>query len=381
MIDKTTGELVLVKKNDLVQEFRMKDMSLTDIRIINYLVANIHSPKYDREFREFTFTIAELSKEIGYSKGGNSEKLVEDSILNIAKKIIWKDLPDEECPGETKKVLIKWIDEAEIKKGIIKIKLGSKLAPYLLQVNGGYFQSKFHYSVMAKRRYTIPLYEVLKSWESLPNHTKTFEVLELREYMDVLQKSYEKFGIFKQRVLDPAIKEINEITDLNVSYELIKTGRFVTHVKFTILKKKEAVLTKENPVDPDNKPVDVEFQTQPCDPLSDFGNHLDEDVKAVYDYIFPDNLNDKEIISLIMLIRQHCPSYIGKRAEEEWDEMRIDDRYYAAMDYGEGLKDHRFTCEQNWVKDKVTLMLTQKKPVKEENYYIWLRRAIISDWK
>ena len=280
-------------------------------------------------------------------------------------------MPDEECPGETKKVLIRWIDDAEIKNGIIKIKLGSKLAPYLLQINGGYFQSKFHYTVMAKRRYTIPLYEVLKSWEMVPNHTKTFEVLELREYMDVLKESYDKFGLFKQKVLDPAVKEINEITDLNVSYELIKTGRFVTHVKFTILKKKEAALTKENPVGPDNKPGD---------PLSDFENHLDEDVKAVYDYIFPDNLNDKEIISLIMLIRQYCPSYIRKRAEEEWVEMRIDDRYFASMDYGEGLKNHRFTCEQNWVKDKVTLMLTQKKPVKEESYYIWLRNAIINDW-
>lgn len=336
--------------------------------------------KYDKEFEEFTFDIDEFANAIG-SIGGNSYRVIKNSIKSLRDKSAWKEVPSETHPGEMKEVLISWVDVAEIDGNIIKLKLNSYLAPYLLQVDKGYFQSKFKYTALAKRKYTIPLYELLKSWEKVEDHKKIFELVELRQYMDVLNKTYDNFGAFRQKVLEPAVKEINEITDLNVSYKLIKIGRFVTHVKFTILKKKEAALTKENPVDPDNKPVDVEFQTQPCDPLSDFGNHLDEDVKAVYDYIFPDNLNDKEIIFLIMLIRQYCPSYIRKRAEEEWDEMRVDDPYWASIDYVEGLRDHKFTCEQNWVKDKVTLMLTQKKPVKEENYYSWLRNAIISDWK
>ena len=374
MRDKT-GELVVIKKNDLVQKYRVRNMTLMDIRIVNYLVANIHSPKYDKEFEEFTFDIDEFANAIG-SIGGNSYRVIKNSIKSLRDKSAWKEVPSETRPGEMKEVLISWVDVAEIDGNIIKLKLNSYLAPYLLQVDKGYFQSKFKYTALAKRKYTIPLYELLKSWEKVKDHKKIFELVELRQYMDVLNKTYDNFGAFRQKVLDPAVKEINEITDLNVSYKLIKTGRFVTHVKFTILKKKEAALTKEkkeNPVDPDNK--------QPCDLLSDFENHLDEDVKAVYDYIFPDNLNDKEIISLIMLIRQYCPSYIRKRAEEEWDEMRVNDPYWASIDYVEGLRDHKFTCEQNWVKDKVTLMLTQKKSVKEENYYSWLRRAIISDWK
>jgi len=46
------------------------------------------------------------------------------------------------------------------------------------------------------------------------------------------QESYQEYKIFKNRVLDPAVKEINKKTDCHFEYEAIKRGRRVVKIKF-----------------------------------------------------------------------------------------------------------------------------------------------------
>jgi plasmid replication initiation protein len=46
--------------------------------------------------------------------------------------------------------------------------------------------------------------------------------------------SYDNFGVNRQKVIEPAIKEINEKTDIKMSYDAIKTGRTVTSIKFKV---------------------------------------------------------------------------------------------------------------------------------------------------
>ena len=46
------------------------------------------------------------------------------------------------------------------------------------------------------------------------------------------QESYQEYKIFKNRVLDPAVKEINEKTDCHFEYEALKRGRKVAKIKF-----------------------------------------------------------------------------------------------------------------------------------------------------
>ena len=50
-------------------------------------------------------------------------------------------------------------------------------------------------------------------------------------------KSYNRFPDFRRFVLEKAQLEINELTDIDISFEPIKTGRKVTSIKFTIEEK------------------------------------------------------------------------------------------------------------------------------------------------
>lgn len=235
MIEK--GELTVVKANQFVQEYKM-DLSLAEIRIVNYLIANIDSPKYDKEFRKFKLDIKEFSSVVyPDKKPGEVYKWIPEVIKNLSDKSAWREIDDEGRPGKTKKVLLRWIERPEFGEGYVELELNPYLAPYLLQLDKAFFKSKFQYTVLAQSKYTIPLYELLKSWEMVKNGEKTFEIEELRLYMAATKKSQQNFAEFKRTALEVAIKEINEITDLLVSYEEIKRGRKITHIKFSIKNK------------------------------------------------------------------------------------------------------------------------------------------------
>ncbi|MEE3451500.1 MAG: replication initiation protein, partial [Acutalibacteraceae bacterium] len=66
-------------------------------------------------------------------------------------------------------------------------------------------------------------------WELLLDELRD-EVLDCKE-----QESYQEYKIFKNRVLDPAVKEVNEKTDCHFEYEAIKRGRRVAKIKFTYI--------------------------------------------------------------------------------------------------------------------------------------------------
>ena len=84
--------------------------------------------------------------------------------------------------------------------------------------------------------YAIRFYELVKQYESIGS--REIAIVDLR-FMLCLQDKYPLFGNLQQRVIDPAIREINEKTPMEVQYEVRKTGRKVTHLKLKFWQKKK----------------------------------------------------------------------------------------------------------------------------------------------
>ena len=98
------NELTIRKANAFVQEYKVS-LSLAEIRIVNYLIANIKSPKYDTEFHKFRVDIKEFCN-IVYpdKKQGDAYRWLPDVIRNLSDKSAWKEIPSTENPGKMKKV-------------------------------------------------------------------------------------------------------------------------------------------------------------------------------------------------------------------------------------------------------------------------------------
>ena len=65
--------------------------------------------------------------------------------------------------------------------------------------------------------YAIRIYELAKQYQTIA--TRTIKISELREMLD-LKDEYEDFRDLKKRVIDPAIKQINQHTDIKIGTKL-----------------------------------------------------------------------------------------------------------------------------------------------------------------
>ena len=87
-----------------------------------------------------------------------------------------------------------------------------------------------------KSAYSVRLYELLAQWISAKK-TPVFPIEKFRQQMGIGVNEYSRMHQFKERVLEKAIDEINEKTDLTVKYEQAKTGRIISGFSFKVTKK------------------------------------------------------------------------------------------------------------------------------------------------
>jgi len=105
--------------------------------------------------------------------------------------------------------------------------------------------------------YSVRLYELLIQWKTA-GKTPVFELSLFRGQMGLNDGEYKAMCDFKKRVLDLAVNEINEKTDLTVSYTQEKKGRLIYGFKFTVKQKEKT--KKEVKTDRDNNTLDMFYE-------------------------------------------------------------------------------------------------------------------------
>lgn len=105
--------------------------------------------------------------------------------------------------------------------------------------------------------YSVRLYELLIQWKTAVK-TPVFELSLFRGQMGLNDGEYKAMNDFKKRVLDLAVNEINEKTDLTVAYTQEKKGRLIHGFKFTVKQKEKT--KKEVKTDRDNNTFDMFYK-------------------------------------------------------------------------------------------------------------------------
>lgn len=92
--------------------------------------------------------------------------------------------------------------------------------------------------------YSVRLYELLNQWRK--GKIASFDLDVFRGQLGVEDTEYKAMSDFKKRVLDIAVNEINEKSDLKVSYKNVKKGRRITGFQFTVKEKLKPKTDKPN---------------------------------------------------------------------------------------------------------------------------------------
>ena len=229
-LTKKKGYLV-VKGNDLIQRNRF-ELSLMEQKTVAYICSMIKP--IDSGFQsEYEFKIRDYCKICGidYDNGKNYQD-VKATLKKLRDKSMWMTLEDG---SET---VVGWLDRVTTNKksGLAHIRIDDRLIPYLFDLKQQFTQYQLYNILGMKSAFSVRIYELMKSYSF--RHTIIFELNELKELLMVEHvKSYVNYKDFRVKVLEKAQTEINELTDINIEFEPIKTGRKVTSIKFIIEEK------------------------------------------------------------------------------------------------------------------------------------------------
>ena len=116
-------------------------------------------------------------------------------------------------------------------------------------------------------KYAVRLYELLIAWREA-GKVPPIEISEFRNRLGLLDDEYTAMHNFKKRVLEPSIQQINEHTDITVTYEQHKKGRLISGFSFRLKQKQQPKI--EKPVDPKRDPNTPDFFI----PMTDAQRHL-----------------------------------------------------------------------------------------------------------
>lgn len=138
---------------------------------------------------------------------------------------------------------VSWVSEihfttgkdSEVGMAYIDVQLHPRIAQYVLQLTGNFFRVPF--SVLAQFRsiYSMRLCEILTAESQAGRRTEVyFELEDLKRVLDCEKPSYRNFSNFRQRVLEPARAENSEVGYLAFIYEVVKRGKAVVGLQFSV---------------------------------------------------------------------------------------------------------------------------------------------------
>lgn len=111
--------------------------------------------------------------------------------------------------------------------GIFEIKINEEALPYFFDLKNNFTSMQLKSVLNCSSKYAKRLYALACQWRSIGK--KRFEISELKKILGLINKKGEEqfteITAFKKFVLEIAKKQINENTDIQFDYELMKKGR------------------------------------------------------------------------------------------------------------------------------------------------------------
>lgn len=217
----------VIKANEIIQRARY-DLNLQELKILSYCFSMI-KPN-DTIGQEYTFTVQEYCKICGIDfKSGWNYKEFKATLKRLRDTSFWLTKPDG---SET---TVGWLSKVTANRGSGKVvfKFDEDLQQYIIGLFENFTQYELLSTLPMRSQYSFRIYELLKSYAFTKKHT--FNIDELKRQLAA--EHYTNFKDFRKKVIEIAVREINEYTDLDISYEPIKKGAKVIQITFYIKQK------------------------------------------------------------------------------------------------------------------------------------------------
>lgn len=229
-------KLVSTKSNKLVDAGFFKKLNGMEMRIVNLAISRLNPIRPLIQSRRFEFSVKEfLDCNSGVANYADIYDTVRNAVINLGRT--WVEV--ETLDGYDKTEISLLTERSYSKgKGRFMIEFHEKAMPYLAEIKSNYTSILLDIFGSLKSEYSLKLYEIFSRWAF--KGVVSIKLDELKNLLNVVDM-YDRYNNFKQRVLTPAINEINAKTNLNITFKPIRTSRAITDLEFSIFDKSKAV--------------------------------------------------------------------------------------------------------------------------------------------
>ena len=141
--------------------------------------------------------------------------------------------------GKDRSFHCRWVDKIgyEPQSGIVFLRFTQDIVPLITRLEENFTKYELEQVSRLTSSYAIRLYELLIQWRSA-GKTPIFDLAIFRQQLGVEAHQYKTMSNFKTYVLDFALNQVNELTDITAKYEQHKKGRSISGFSFTFKQKK-----------------------------------------------------------------------------------------------------------------------------------------------
>lgn len=217
--------VTVVKSNKVVEAgYRL---TLNEQRLVLACIAQIKKGQQLSADDRFTISASEFSDmfDVPIERSYGDLQAISDKLYERSVTI---DDPDPQVPNSTY-IRTRWITSIKYvpRDGKIVLRFAPDIIPYISMLEAEFTRYSLASVSDMNSIYGIRFYELLMQWGSIGE--RILEIDELKTMLG-LEGKYKAIKDFKLRVIDPALKDINQYSDLTASYDQRKSGRKVSHI-------------------------------------------------------------------------------------------------------------------------------------------------------
>lgn len=223
---------LVVKSNAVIDaSYRL---SLNEQRLLLLCISQIKKGDVVSEKTEFIVKASEFSEKfsVPLKTAYRELQVVADRLYDRSATIY---NPDPKNPDITH-LKTRWISSIMYTgSGQLTLGFAAHMIPYISLLEGRFTRYSLDAIAGMSSTYGMRFYELMKKWQTesgIKKNKYEIELDRLKEMLD-LKGKYLAIKDFKKYVIEPAMKDIKNCTDLIASYTQRKTGRRVTHLIFT----------------------------------------------------------------------------------------------------------------------------------------------------
>jgi plasmid replication initiation protein len=271
----------VVKDNALINA--SYNLELVEQRIVLQAIVKARETETGFDTKTPVFIHAsEYEKQYNVTKDG-AYKALKDAVLSLfERQFSYQEINER---GNTENVRSRWVSEVRYvdAEATVKLIFSPAVASMCSRLERHFTSYDLDQIAGLSSKYAVRLYELVIAWKAT-GKTPVFKLQDFRDKIGLLDENeYSTMSNFKKFVLDLAVDQINEHTDIKLTYEQHKTGRTITGFSFKFKQKVKQQKIEQQQQQRDQNTADL-FTKMTDAQRHLFGHKLAHDARVQSEY-------------------------------------------------------------------------------------------------